>query len=419
MNIYPISKYFASIVAHVTSAFAKSIYSSLVCGVYTQDQSLREQSLFSERQGSHMIQSMSAIMRKTLLFLSILVVLSTPIHASDFKVNRKIHSLSVKIVGAYMKLPSREYRNSLAVATFDDATGKDIGFGASELITTDLINSGKFVVVERKQLEKILREQRLSLSGLIDPESTIKIGKLLGADMLLVGSVAQLGDYYNIFVRLLETETGQCLLSEKVEIEADLLEESTSRLVPKKEKIGIYFIHNYRYCKNDKSYQIELGWGGTGTERYQNYHLHLIGAGVKYMVLKHFFLNISFRFSPMKPTVGRYVGWLDSKIMSFCSISALMEYVYPISSKINISFGGGGNYNITSFDKNTDNVGIMDGNYFSAIAQVQIEYLIATRMAISLGIDYESVDTIKYENFETYPLQISPLSIETKATLYF
>nr|MDP9120922.1 CsgG/HfaB family protein [Acidobacteriota bacterium] len=64
---------------------------------------------------------------------------------------------------------------------------------AQDVFVTELVKSGKFRVVEREQLEALMREKNLTLSGDVDPKSAIQIGKLLGVNYLLTGAVTEYG----------------------------------------------------------------------------------------------------------------------------------------------------------------------------------------------------------------------------------
>ncbi len=70
----------------------------------------------------------------------------------------------------------------------------DVGQGVSDLLLTNLVKDGSFSIIERKQLDKILAEQNFSNSDRADPSSAAKIGKLLGVDAILVGSITQFGN---------------------------------------------------------------------------------------------------------------------------------------------------------------------------------------------------------------------------------
>jgi curli biogenesis system outer membrane secretion channel CsgG len=64
---------------------------------------------------------------------------------------------------------------------------------AQDVFVTELVKSGKFRVVEREQLQALMSEKSLSLSGDVDPKTAVKIGKLLGVNYILTGSVTEYG----------------------------------------------------------------------------------------------------------------------------------------------------------------------------------------------------------------------------------
>ena len=64
---------------------------------------------------------------------------------------------------------------------------------AQDVFVTELVKSGKFRVVEREQLQALMEEKNLTLSGDVDPSTAVKIGKLLGLNYLLTGSVTEYG----------------------------------------------------------------------------------------------------------------------------------------------------------------------------------------------------------------------------------
>ncbi len=65
---------------------------------------------------------------------------------------------------------------------------------AQDVFVTELVKSGKFRVVEREQLEALMQEKNLTLSGDVDPKSAVRIGKLLGVNYLLTGAVTEYGN---------------------------------------------------------------------------------------------------------------------------------------------------------------------------------------------------------------------------------
>lgn len=69
-----------------------------------------------------------------------------------------------------------------------------LGSGIADMMTTALLESGKFRVVERGEtLENILAEQGLHQSGLVSSSSAATIGNILGASYVITGKVTEFG----------------------------------------------------------------------------------------------------------------------------------------------------------------------------------------------------------------------------------
>lgn len=69
----------------------------------------------------------------------------------------------------------------------------DVGKGIADLLVTKLVQGGQYSVIERKQLDKIIAEQNLGASGRVDEATAARIGKILGVDALIMGSIHTFG----------------------------------------------------------------------------------------------------------------------------------------------------------------------------------------------------------------------------------
>jgi len=69
----------------------------------------------------------------------------------------------------------------------------DIGKGIADMLVDRLVNDGTYRVIERKELDKLITEQNFSNSNRADPSSAAKIGKLLGVNAIIIGSITQFG----------------------------------------------------------------------------------------------------------------------------------------------------------------------------------------------------------------------------------
>jgi TolB-like protein len=106
------------------------------------------------------------------------------------------------------KIAIMPLENSTAAAKRDD-----YGSAVANMITTALVKAKKFNVIERQQIEKILKEQSLWLTGAVDAGSSKKIGAITGVGFLIVGSVSKLGNFIELDVRMIDTESGKIIVS--------------------------------------------------------------------------------------------------------------------------------------------------------------------------------------------------------------
>lgn len=101
----------------------------------------------------------------------------------------------------------------LTVAVFDfdssDEAVRDLGPKVSALVNANLSADPQIVTVERADLEKVLGEQELSLSGTVTPDSAAKLGQLTGAKVLVTGRVFEVGGELIIVAKTIGTETSR------------------------------------------------------------------------------------------------------------------------------------------------------------------------------------------------------------------
>lgn len=82
--------------------------------------------------------------------------------------------------------------------------------GIASALGSSLLNTGKFRVLERSQMEIILREQGFQQSGACDgSECAVEMGKLLSVDQMVIGTVAKIGNTYSLTARLVGVGTGE------------------------------------------------------------------------------------------------------------------------------------------------------------------------------------------------------------------
>jgi curli biogenesis system outer membrane secretion channel CsgG len=92
--------------------------------------------------------------------------------------------------GAKPRVAILEFKNKASHYTW---SWYEAGRQAQDMLVTELVKSGKYRVIEREQLQAIMQEKHLSLSGDIDPKTAIQFGKMLGVEYLIAGAVTELG----------------------------------------------------------------------------------------------------------------------------------------------------------------------------------------------------------------------------------
>jgi TolB-like protein len=129
---------------------------------------------------------------KTIRILTLLSLTALPILAQETPLKPTVFSVGV-----------------LPFAETDDT--KDLGSSASELVGTQLGMSGNLVLIERAQLDAVLSEQGMGLTGAVDPQSAAKIGNLIGAEILVTGRVFKAGKNTYCIAKAVSTATGRSL----------------------------------------------------------------------------------------------------------------------------------------------------------------------------------------------------------------
>lgn len=115
--------------------------------------------------------------------------------------------------------------------------------GLTQMLTTDLVGAGGVKVVERTQLQAVMDELKLGHSSVVDKDTSARVGKLLGAEYLVLGSYFSLAGTLRVDARLVKVETGEVvhasgangLVGEFLDLERKLagsFRDQLARLIP-------------------------------------------------------------------------------------------------------------------------------------------------------------------------------------------
>jgi curli biogenesis system outer membrane secretion channel CsgG len=102
-----------------------------------------------------------------------------------------VMDLDVKVAGQSTMAPNMGGGGYTTTSSMSIPMPSDFGTGLTEMLTTSLINSKRFIVIERKAIQDLQSEAALASSGMVNPDTAIKPGSLLGAQAMIRGAVTE------------------------------------------------------------------------------------------------------------------------------------------------------------------------------------------------------------------------------------
>jgi TolB-like protein len=193
---------------------------------------------------------------------------------------------------------------------FQEFQGKQIGEIVAEWLITSLSNTGRFEVVERAQLQKVLQEQQLGVSGMINQETAAKMGELLGVKVIVSGSVIQIGNTYDVNARLISVQDGSIIKAERIRgVGLDGVERMMDSLAEtfKKE----FPLEGYVVMVSGKRAMIDLG-RGNGVEPGMRFFALRKGAPVRHPVTGKMLAGEDIKIGEMiVQTTEREASWAE------------------------------------------------------------------------------------------------------------
>ena len=152
-----------------------------------------------------------------IIVLWVMIFFSPVLFAAEL--NPSIQKIA-KELSAQMK--TRQAKK-LAVANFSDLNGYQsiLGDFIAEELVTALYKEGEFDIVERRELSRILSEQAKYTSNVFDKKTVAQLQKLLGIDVLVIGTIADLGQQIKVNSRAINVETGKVFAAASASIDRD------------------------------------------------------------------------------------------------------------------------------------------------------------------------------------------------------
>jgi len=133
------------------------------------------------------------------------------------ELDKEISNLTAQVVSAVDQTEVK----TIAALDFVDLQGNTTQLGrflADEISTELVMTKKRFTVVDRANLKKIMQENKLTVSGLVDPGNAKKLGQIAGVDALITGTVTPFDRTVRVAVKVIATDTAKIVAAARGEI---------------------------------------------------------------------------------------------------------------------------------------------------------------------------------------------------------
>jgi TolB-like protein len=143
------------------------------------------------------------------------------------RVTMTVLSLVPVLLGAQQR--NQDTRPGIAVLPFNNGgsygQGKEdfdaLERGIAGMMISELSQNPAARVVERQEVQRLLDEQNLGAQGRVDPQTAAKVGKLVGARYVVLGTFIDFYGDFRVDVRLVNTETSEIVKTESERMQRD------------------------------------------------------------------------------------------------------------------------------------------------------------------------------------------------------
>ncbi|MDT8285766.1 MAG: FlgO family outer membrane protein [Elusimicrobiales bacterium] len=122
----------------------------------------------------------------------------------------------------------------IAIIPFAHADGRAVskdGSVVAERLTIKMINMHKFEIIERSVLDKVMDELKLQNTGAIDASSAKELGKVLGVEAIITGTLVETSSgKIEVNARLIKTETAQAIGASQVTLDKDWIGDAPTQM---------------------------------------------------------------------------------------------------------------------------------------------------------------------------------------------
>ncbi len=116
------------------------------------------------------------------------------------------------IVTILLSFSSLYAKSQIAVADLEPiGVSQTEARALSNRLSAELFKTGKFIVLEREQLDEIIEEQKFQLSGCNSNECLVELGQIANVEEIVGGGISKVGDVFSVTAKLISVETGEVM----------------------------------------------------------------------------------------------------------------------------------------------------------------------------------------------------------------
>jgi TolB-like protein len=170
---------------------------------------------------------------------------------------------------------------SMAIYDFEASEiSQALADSVADFIQSGLYDTGRFNIIERKNVQKILKEQQFQKTGCTTTECAVEVGRLLNVSNIITGRVSKIGKTIVISMQLIDVEAGKVILTDKVETDSEDLLNTASTELAKHFSKGVSIKGKVLKVLNENEIIINLGIADN-LEKNQRLTIERISEAVK------------------------------------------------------------------------------------------------------------------------------------------
>jgi curli biogenesis system outer membrane secretion channel CsgG len=160
-------------------------------------------------------------MKKLLGFFPIIILIIGCVSGASPAANSGGTTLDKAIAEAAERMETRLNEGTKIALINFSSSSTQLSEYVLEGISLHLVNSGKLIVVDRANLDRVRQEQGFQLSGDVSDESAKASGQMLGADAIVTGSLTNIGREYRINLKAISVDAATVVVQYATDIVAD------------------------------------------------------------------------------------------------------------------------------------------------------------------------------------------------------